>query len=243
MRRGGWWLTVGIMGVAVVLIGTRLAQHLSYNVTAVSVIQQLEPVQARCKPLDPEWVWSDNAVQMQAGNYVNVVLASLGTKDSVSETTAQHDPRLVAWFQGLRLMRTGQEEQSLSYLRAAGAGRLLLAAGHATYLSDPACTVFDWVLAHDIGSVGPTPDPPLANLNSYVAGLIDNGQPEVVVDAYTRLLKFEPQKSDWRLTLARAHLALDQLPEAEEVLQPVLEIPSDRTKAEALLQAYRATQP
>ena len=129
---------------------------------------------------------------------------------------APHDARLLAWFQALSLARRGQAAESLPYFKASGAGPMLLGAGHATYHSDPACTVFNWILAYEIGPAGLLDGSP-KSVQGYVDGLIANGQAQVVVEAYSGLLRYEPANAGWRLTLAKAYLALDQLPEAEAV--------------------------
>jgi hypothetical protein len=192
--------------------------------------------------LDPEWVWKGNAIPAQSGNYVSLVLGSFGAEHSIPGTVGQHDTRLAAWFQALRLARQGREQQSLPYLQTARVGQMLLAAGHATYRSDPACSVFNWLLAHKVGQVGSPPDPSLESIKGYVNWLIAE-KPEAVKEAFMRLLRYDPEDMEWRLTLAKAHLALGELPAAEAVLQPVLASPAERTAAEALLQAYRAKHP
>lgn len=237
------WLTAGMVGAAVALAGARSGQDGLSNVAAVAALKELQPAAARCAPLDAEWTWSGSQIPAQTNDYVRLVLASLnGADENPPEDVEQRDPRLVAWFQALWLARQRQAAQSLPYLRAAGVGRMLLAAGHRTYRSDPACSVFNWLLAHKVGPVGLSPDPSLEGIRGYVGGLLRE-KPEAVKEAYVRLLGFDPDDVEWRLTLAKAHLALGELSAAEEVLQPMLALPAERPAAEALLQAYRAKHP
>jgi hypothetical protein len=233
------------MAAIALLLGIRVGNSWSHNLAANTILKQMRPVEARCVPLDAQWTWNGGDLPANTSDYGRAVAASFGAP-AITEVSAdgeQHDPRLVAWLQALHLARQGHAEESVPYFKAAGAGHMFLAAGHATYHSDPVCTVFNWVLAHEIGQVGPSPDPPLTSVKDYVASLIATGQAETVIGAYSRLLTFEPGNADWRLTLAEAHLALQQLPAAEEVLQPLLSVPNVRDEAEALLRTYRTQHP
>ena len=95
--------------------------------------------------------------------------------------------------------------------------------------------MFKWALADEPGSRSP---PPYGTVAAWALGLVDSGQPSL------RLIRAscQPARMDWRLTLARAYLALGQLADAEAVLQPVLSAsPEAPAAAAALLDGYRRT--
>ena len=96
---------------------------------------------------------------------------------------------------------------------------------------------FRWALADEPGSRSP---PPYDTVAAWALALIDSGQPSL------RLIRAscQPARMDWRLTLARAYLALGQLADAEAVLQPVLSAsPEAPAAATILLDGYhRANQ-
>jgi hypothetical protein len=194
------------------LLLIRIEAHFSQNLAAVEVIKHLRPIIARCTPLDAEWAWDGTNLPANSSAYLQAMMMSFGAPGTLEETAypEHRDPRLGDWARALQLARRGYAEESMLYFKTAGTGYIFLAAGHKTYLTDPACTVFNWVLAHEIGNVGPYPDPPLPNIINYVESLIANGQAQAVIDAYTRLLNFEPHKTEWRLTLDKALLILKQ---------------------------------
>ena len=232
-----------IFGALIVaaLLGLRVSRDWSNNGTAIQVVKQMRPVEAGCMPLEAQWTWSGTDLPANISPYLRAAAVSVGASDTAEtpRDPERRDPRLLAWFRALQLARQGQTEASMPYLKASGAGQVFLAAGHRTYYTAPACTVVNWVLAYEIGNVSPSPDPPRSSVIVYVEGLIANGQAQAVIDAYTRLLAFEPNKSDWRLTLAKAYLTLKQKSMAEQVLQPLLTSPEGRNAAEALLNKYQ----
>jgi len=226
--------------VIVILLARRISSNGVPNIAAIQVVKQMQPIEAHCAPLDAEWIWNGMALPKGTSAYLRAATLSIGAQGITEGQSSheQYEPRLLAWFQALQLARHGQAADSMPYFKMAGVGQVFLAAGHKTYLTDSVCTAFNWVLAHEIGNVGPSPDPPLANVTSYVEGLIANGQAQAVIEAYTRLLTFAPNKNDWRLTLAKAYLTVKQTSMAEHVLQPLLASPEGRAAAEALLNKY-----
>lgn len=222
----------------------RLLDGEHINAVSLTMVDHLA-LQSSCPLTEAQLQWRGGAIVGQTV-YFRGVAASAGAPGSEFPAAEawKRDPDLFSWFKARTLIRQRRFAESLPYLKLTKAGHSLLAAGHKTYGVDPACTLFSWALAHEIGGLGPDPDPGLQGVVNYGQVLVRNGQAEAVIAAYERLLLYKPGQLDWRLTLAQSYLAQNRLVDAETVLAPVLNSSTDqRMAAERLLDRYRAQHP
>lgn len=224
-----------LTGAAVILLlltVPAVVRAVRTNVAAQSVARQLLPVDA-CAPDEVRSRWAGGMVPSNLPlNLHAAVAAAGGSAESMpAEAEWERDPRLYAWFQAQFSAKQGNFPLSYAYLSRANAGPMLEAQGHGAFYTDPRCTLIVWALAHEIGGY--------TEPSWVVDHLAREGSWEVIAEAYERLLRYLPDRADWRMTLARAYVGLNRRPDAEAVLEPLLGSPSQATReaAENLLRS------
>lgn len=224
-----------LTGAAVILLlltAPAVVRAVRTNVAAQSVAKHLSPVDA-CAPDEVRSRWAGGTVPSSLPlNLHAAVAAARGSAELMPAAVEwERDPRLYAWFQAQFSAKQGDYPLSYAYLNQANAGPMLEAQGHGAFYIDLKCTLIVWALAHELdGYTEPS---------WVVDHLAREGRWEVIAEAYERLLRYLPDRADWRMTLARAYVGLSRQPDAEAVLEPLLGSSSQATReaAERLLRS------
>jgi len=143
------------------------------------------------------------------------------------------DPQLWNLFRAQALIHDGNFPASVPYLQNAHAAPLLLAATDTMYgHQDYACFLQYRLLAEIVGGRSSSSD-----LDAFVSGLFKDGHAAQVAAGYAAALRYQPTRSDWRLTQARALLRLGRVSDAELAVAPLLQgSVADRRAAIALIE-------
>ena len=223
-------ILTGAAVILLLLIVPAAVHAVRTNVAALAVARHLSPVDA-CAPDEVRSRWAGGVVPSSLPlNLLAAVAAATGSAESMPVAAEwERDPRLYAWFQAQFSAKQGNYPLSYTYLRQANAGSMLEAQGHGAFYTDLKCTLIVWALAHELdGYDEPT---------WVVDDLAREGSWEIIAEAYERLLRYLPERADWRLTLARAYVGLNRRQDAAAVLEPLLGSSSQamREAAESLL--------
>ncbi len=232
-----WWLLFACLTAGALLSAWFI------NRSSLLALKQVTPVNAGCDPLEPSLRWSGELWNDPTSRLGVVVAAAGGLAEKTLPGQNQaHDAQQWAWFTAKRLIAQGQYAASFPYLQQAHIAGMLTTAGHFNH-GDWGCGLFNWLMAVEMKDSEFQPSPDWASLVGYTNNFIADGRAQIVIDAYTRLLAFQPERTEWRLVLARAYLALEQLDEARRILEPLLSSSVERATAQALLDAYLKTHP
>ena len=168
-----------------------------------------------------------------------VSACTIGTPLAFPTGGATRDQRLAAWWKAQQLIAQQQWAASLPLLRQAEATTQFDMLGHQSYWQNtPGCTLFVWLLAQELGN-----GQPADAQTAWALSLIAEGRAAAVAQGYQEALRYQPNRSDWRLVLARALLAQNHRLEAEAVLQPVIQSQDAAAQAARLLLDETFTQP
>lgn len=197
------------------LVGSVLRSQAAWkiNQTAVNTLAHLSPT-ASCAIDQARLQWQGTPPTQTLPPYLQAVVASALDTELASPTLEdwKRDPRLYYWFMAQTAVKNGAYQESLAHLTAADAGFMLDAAGHLA--ATEACSVINWTIASEIGYLEP-PD-------GYVQHLVNHQLYADVAETFTRLLHYDSERVAWRLSLAKAYVAMGETAVAAETLEPVL---------------------
>jgi hypothetical protein len=216
MRAPTTWAQMALLLVAVRLLVPSLVQAVTENRRAVAIVTHLSTTSA-CAPDEPLLEWHGRLPTFPLSPYLQLVLASALNTDFVPPDLDewQRDPRLFYWFAAQHAVKQGDYAGSLEMMGQAQAGSLLDAAGHMSGVAGkPECSIINWTLASELGYTR-VPD-------GYVQNMVNQQQWRLVAEVYDRLLKYDPQRSEWRLLLGQAYMGLGETAVAQDVLAPIL---------------------
>lgn len=210
------WLRMGLVLCVSPLLGVSLWLAWQQNQTAVTAITHLSRTSS-CAVDEVRLQWNGDEPIGSYSPYLQAVMAATsGTEiGSPGFNEWNRDARLYYWFLAQTAVKNKAYDKSLLYLATARAGAMLDAAGHTTIATGHTeCTLINWTVASELGYREP-PD-------GYVQHMMNTEQEPQVVEAFSRLLQYDAQRADWRLSLAKAYLAVGETAVAEETLAPVL---------------------
>lgn len=198
--------------VAFVIVSIRIGTSWQNKKVFIFFVDHLELISS-CKIDEVRLHWQGELLDGPLPPYLQGVAAStLNTNvDSPGKDIWDRDFRLYYWFMAQSAVKNNLYGDSLIYLNSADVGKMIDAAGHNN--PSPICRMINWTLASEIGYR----DPP----DEYVQAMRDTDQWDAIEQAFTHLLKYDPQRTAWRLTLAEAYMVLEKRSSAEMVLVPV----------------------
>lgn len=211
-----YWVSIGMLLCVSPLLAFHLGPAWQQNQTAVTTIAHLSTTSS-CAVDEVGVRWNGDLPILSYTPYLQAVIASaLGTEivpPSFDEW--ERDPRFYYWFLAQTAVKNEAYRDSLLYLTTADAGAMLDAAGHSAIITGHTeCSLINWTVVSEIG-YGEPPD-------GYVQHMMNHEQWPQVAEAFSRLLRYDPRRADWRLPLAKAYMAMGETAVAEETLAPVL---------------------
>ncbi len=209
------WVMMGsLLGVLPLLVFDLWSAWMQ-NQTAVTAITHLSTTSS-CAIDAVRLQWDGDLPAGSYSPYLQAVMAgALGTEMMSPDFNEwKRDPRLYYWFLAQTAVKNKAYDKSLLYLTTAKAETMLEAAGHTTIeTGHTECSLINWTVASEISS-REAPD-------GYVQHMMNTEQWPQVVEAFSRLLQYDSQRVAWRLSLAKAYLAMGETAVAEETLTPV----------------------
>lgn len=176
---------------------------LSKNVAALQTLRHLSRSQECAANLG--LVWTGGGVPGGQSRYLQALSASAGAPGAGISLVQewQGDPRLLRWFKAQSLIREGKYAESLTYLKEAQAGAMLAAGGHFLLArGKEACAIFTWLLANEITPGITRPD--VDDLTPWALGLLVEKKEDVVIEAYSNALAYQPDNHEWKAMVDRA---------------------------------------
>jgi hypothetical protein len=202
--------------IALVRVGGYFGQAGRHNQAAVVAVAHLSGTRS-CAADQPYWQWQGVTPTSPPSPYLQAVLAGALDTELVPPSFVewQRDPRLFYWFAAQHAAKNGDYSESLRLLQQSRAGSMLDATAHmAARAGRPECSLINWTLASEIG-YGQSPD-------GYRQHMMNHRQWMQVAVAFERLLMYDANRVEWRISLARAYLALQRATDAEYILAPVI---------------------
>ena len=186
------------------------------NQAALAAVVHLSSTTS-CAADQPYWQWQGDTSISSPSPYLQAVLAGALDTEFIPPSFAEwrRDPRLFYWFAAQHAAKNDDYSGNLHLLRKAGVGSMLDATAHmVARAGHPECSLINWTLANEIG-YGEPPD-------GYRQHMMNQRQWTEVAEAFERLLMYDVNRAEWRISLARAYLALQRATDAEYMLAPVI---------------------
>lgn len=213
MMHGSWshHLTRRAMALTATIM---IAFGLYYFVTSLSttarslqIVSHLAP-SGGFVPTEPyvSWVGS-NTPPLSNNPYHLAAAAAAGRSDAQMPLLADwhREPQLWHWFSAQVALREHRLPNAFEHLSEARASPGLLTNGHLYYgQSNFSYALINWELAYALGNLPTNPDPGWQSLTDFRSSFLQQDKDKIVIEAYSKLLEFQPDNELWQSILEEA---------------------------------------